>query len=258
MRQTDGGGAPRGGGWSVRVFITFYQQYFTHEFQHVFFCWKTSVCHIVEETGGFWLIGLENVTRFAIALTCHFLPFLYCWLVILAFPHCVFSPLDVFVAEYQFTYFIIPVPPLQFIFTAPCCAALWLANGRQCWLLIGWKLPYSLQFWHSGSTLFPFYLLSYGTNNSQLSQCKQKLNLKLWSLLRRIMMRRKYQHELQSANHPNTILPSCYKYYQISSNNFLVSIIFSFARVPGCQGWYRTWCLIYLSWWMQNITDGGK
>ena len=36
-------------------------------------------------------------------------------------------------------------------------------------------------------------------------ECKQKLNLKLWSLLRRIMMRRKYQHELQPANHPNNI-----------------------------------------------------
>ena len=44
-----------------------------------------------------------------------------------------------------------------------------------------------------------------GRRGEELSECKQKLNLKLWSLLRRIMMRRKYQHELQSANHPNNI-----------------------------------------------------
>ena len=46
--------------------------------------------------------------------------------------------------------------------------------------------PDILLSWHSGGSLFPFYLLSYGTNNSQLSQCKQKLNLKLWTNLTRI------------------------------------------------------------------------
>ena len=122
---------------------------------------------IISELG----LGLENYPR------CTALLYLVC-------------SLHLSVSVSQFTYFIIPMPPLQFIFTI---AIHWrhVIGQRKLLQASHWLKTKDLSIQKfccpgtlgSGGTLFPFYLLSYGTNNSQLSQCKQKLNLKLWTNL---------------------------------------------------------------------------